>query len=56
MEATRAAEVAMATVIARFLPLTGEERAALERFVRPTLRNWNEIEVGGLRPSTEICV
>jgi L-asparaginase II len=49
--ATRAAEVAMATMIARFLPPSDEERAALDRFVRPTLRNWNGIEVGGLRPS-----
>ena len=49
--ASRAAEVAMATVIARFLPLSDEERAALERFVRPVLRNWNGIEVGGLRPA-----
>jgi L-asparaginase II len=48
--ATRAAEVAMAAMIAQFLPVSGEERGALERFVRPTLRNWNGIEVGGLRP------
>ncbi len=54
--ATRAAEVAMAAMIARFLPLSGEERAALERFVRPTLRNWNGIEVGGLRPSDTLSV
>jgi L-asparaginase II len=52
--ASRAAEVAMAAMIARFLPLTEEERAALERFVRPTLRNWNGIEVGGLRPTSEL--
>src|SRR4051812_456707 len=35
--ATRAAEVAMATTIARFLPLSETERAALDRFLRPTL-------------------
>jgi len=52
--ATRAAEVAMAATIARFLPLTEDERGALERFVRPTLRNWNGIEVGGLRPTSEL--
>jgi len=52
--ATRAAEVAMAAMIARFLPLSGQERAALERFVRPTLRNWNGIEVGELRPTSEL--
>ncbi len=46
---TRAAEVAMASMIARFLPLSDEERSALAHFVRPTMRNWNGIEVGGLR-------
>lgn len=51
---TRAAEVTMATIIAHFLPLSGEECAALERFVRPRLRNWNGTEVGGLRPGFEI--
>jgi len=54
--ATRAAEVAMAAMIARFLPMSGDERAALEWFVRPTLRNWNGIEVGGLRPSDTLSV
>src|SRR6478672_9558698 len=49
--ATRAAEVAMAAMIARFLPMDDEERGALDRFVRPVLRNWNGIEVGGLRPA-----
>ena len=48
---TRAAEVTMAAMIARYLPLDDGERAALARFVRPTLKNWNGIEVGGLRPS-----
>jgi len=47
--ATRAAEVTMAAMIARFLPMPEEERGALERFLHPTLRNWNGIEVGGLR-------
>jgi hypothetical protein len=41
----------MAAMIARFLPMSDDERAALERFARPTLRNWNGTEVGGLRPS-----
>jgi L-asparaginase II len=52
--ATRAAEVVMAAMIVRFLPLSDEERVALERFMRPTLRNWNGIEVGGLRPTSEL--
>src|SRR5436190_5249456 len=51
---TRAAEVTMAAMIARFLPMLDDEREALNRFVRPSLRNWNGTEVGGLRPSAEL--
>ena len=47
--AGRAAEVATAAVLSRFLT-SGEDRAALARFVRPRLRNWNGITVGELRP------
>jgi L-asparaginase II len=50
----RAAEVTMAAALARFLPLAADERAWLESFVRPTLRNWNGIAVGGLRPTVEL--
>jgi L-asparaginase II len=48
--AGRAAEVTMAATLARLLP-QDTDRAALERFVRPTLRNWNGIAVGSLRPT-----
>ncbi len=48
--AGRAAEVMMAATIARFLK-SDADRAALERFVRPTLRNWNDLAVGSLRPT-----
>ena len=47
----RAAEVAMATVIARLLPLEGRDRELLARFVTPTLRNWQGTVVGGIRPT-----
>ena len=47
--AGRAAEAIMAAVLARFLRLDDAERAALARFVRPILRNWNGIEVGTLQ-------
>jgi L-asparaginase II len=47
--ASRAAQAVTAAVIARFLPLAASERAALERFVRPALRNWNDFEVGKIR-------
>lgn len=49
--AGRAAEGIMATMIARFVPLQAAESAALSRFLRPTLRNWNGLEVGALRPT-----
>jgi len=51
---TRAAEAAMARMIEKLLPLGEAERAALGRFVSPTLRNWNGIEVGGLRPAAAL--
>jgi L-asparaginase II len=54
--ATRAAEVAMAATIARFLPMSGDERTKLDRFVRKGLRNWNGISVGGLRPAEALTV
>jgi L-asparaginase II len=52
--AGRAAEAIMAALIARFLPLDDQERTILARFARPTLRNWNGIEVGELRVSEAI--
>ncbi len=54
--ATRAAEVATAAMIARFLPMSGAERAKLDRFVRKELRNWNGIAVGGMRPADALTV
>jgi L-asparaginase II len=51
--AGRAAEVVMAAMIARFFD-TDADRAALERFVHPILRNWNGMEVGRLRPNDQI--
>jgi L-asparaginase II len=47
--ASRAAQAIMAAVIARFLPLAASERAAMERFVAPSLRNWSGFEVGQIR-------
>lgn len=52
---TRAAEVVIAALIARFLPMSDADRAFLEPFVRPALKNWRGIGVGGLRP-TEVLV
>jgi L-asparaginase II len=49
--AGRAAEVTAAALLARFGAWSGAEQVLLERFVRPTLRNWNGIVIGGLRPA-----
>jgi len=54
--ATRAAEVAMAAMIARFLPLSHADRKVLDPFVRRTLRNWNGTEVGLVGPAAELLV
>jgi L-asparaginase II len=53
--ATRAAEVAAAAIVSRFAALSGPERDAFERFLRPTIRNWNGIAVGAVRPSEELA-
>lgn len=47
--ANRAAQAIMAAVIARFLPLTASERAAIERLASPIMRNWNGFQVGRVR-------
>jgi len=45
----RAAEAMMAGLILRFLPLSDEERTAVKALAQPVFRNWNGIEVGGIR-------
>ena len=52
--AGRAAEVAVAATIARFLS-SDADRAALARFVRPRLKNWNGIAVGEIRPAAAVA-
>ncbi len=47
--ATRAAQVMIAALIARFLPMSDAERSRFEAFASPSLRNWNGLEVGGMR-------
>ena len=47
--ATRAAQIMIAALIAKFLPLSDAERARFETFLAPTLRNWNGLEVGRMR-------
>jgi len=49
--AGRAAEVVMAALLRRLLPLNDREDAAIAPFAAPELRNWNGILVGTLRPA-----
>jgi L-asparaginase II len=51
--AGRAAEVMMAATLARLLA-SDADRAALAPFLRPTLRNWNGIAIGSLRPTAAL--
>ncbi len=44
--ASRAAEVIVAALLARFLPGDAADLAVLDPYMRPTLRNWNGIAVG----------
>lgn len=48
--AGRAAEVAIAAVLAKLLASDEELAARLDKIARPVLSNWNGIEVGALRP------
>ena len=50
----RAAEVVMAALIMRLLPLSAEEGAFLEPRVRPPMKNWNGLVVGQLRPTDAV--
>ncbi|MBS7698425.1 MULTISPECIES: asparaginase [unclassified Chelatococcus] len=52
--ATRAAEVATAALIARFLALSDTDKAALRPFVNPGMTNWNGIAVGSLAPASAL--
>jgi L-asparaginase II len=49
--AGRSAEVIMASVIRRLLPLEGEAADLVSTLASPVLKNWNGIEVGRLRAS-----
>jgi L-asparaginase II len=53
--AGRAASAIMAAMIARFLPLTDAERAAIAPYVAPVLRNRNGIEIGGIRVTEDLA-
>jgi L-asparaginase II len=48
---TRASQVMMAAVLARFCPMPEGMRETLEARTTPVLRNWNAIEVGRVIPA-----
>jgi L-asparaginase II len=51
----RAGEVMLAATIARLLRPEAGDRDLLERFARPTLRNWNGTVVGGIGPTPSLA-
>ncbi len=53
--ASRAAEVAVAAILAKLLADEAGLVAALEEMANPVMRNWNGIEVGRLRPTAELA-
>ena len=53
--ARRAAETAMAALVARFLPLGEEEQAALAPYCEQPLHNWNGAPVGAIRPTAALA-
>ena len=53
--ASRASEVAMASLIASFLDLSETERAAVDAATHVTFSNWNKLNVGGLRPAARLA-
>ena len=48
--ATRAAQIMIAALIARFVPMSDAELVRFEGLASPTLLNWNGLEVGRTRP------
>jgi L-asparaginase II len=50
----RAAEAMMAGLALRFLRLDDDERRTVEALAQPVLKNWNGIELGQIRPMSEI--
>jgi L-asparaginase II len=50
--AGRAAEIVMAAMVERFLPMSDSERAAFAPLRESVLNNWNGIEVGRVRAAS----
>jgi L-asparaginase II len=54
--AGRSAEVVMANLIRRFLPLEGEAAEKVASLAAPVFKNWNGIEVGCLRSTDALAI
>lgn len=52
--ATRASETVMAALLARFLPFSAAEAGAFAPRLDLSMKNWNGIEVGRMRPSAAL--
>jgi L-asparaginase II len=52
---TRAAEVVLATLVQRLLPLAGDDAALVASMAEPRLSNWRGIEVGRLRATAALA-
>ena len=52
--AGRAAQVAMAVLVKRFLPSNGQPTPVLEQLTAPKLTNWNRIHVGDIRATAAL--
>jgi L-asparaginase II len=53
---TRAAELMMATILARFVPFRAADREHLSARLSPVLTNWNNVVVGCMRPAGPLLV
>ena len=52
----RGCEVVMAAVILSLVQLEATERDFMQRLATPTLKNWNGIQVGALRPAADLRI
>jgi L-asparaginase II len=52
--AGRAAQIATAALVERFLPLNGDPQGVVAKLARPKLTNWNGITVGEMRPAAAL--
>jgi len=52
---TRAAEIMVMSTLAKLLPPADPLRAELDAMARPTMKNWNGITVGSMRPTGDLA-